>query len=344
MNYTVRQLAEIVHGTVVGNADLVIHAASTLQEAKPGDITFVENAKYMARLPQSKASAAIVPPNTPQNGKVLIHAADPLMAFVAVVQHFQNARAPEPTGIDPRAIVDSRAKIGTEPSIQAFAAVGAETMIGNRCRLHHGVVVGRNCRIGNDVVLFPHVVLYDGTILGDRVIIHANCVIGADGFGYRFNQGRHVKVPQLSYVQIGDDVEIGACSTIDRGAFEPTLIGEGTKIDNHVQVAHNCQIGKHNLLAALVGIGGSATTGDYVTLAGQVGVADHVHINERVTAAAQSGIIRTVPAGESMFGMPARPIREQRRICAVESKLPEMRRDLLRMKKMLGMKDEEQED
>ena len=144
-----------------------------------------------------------------------------------------------------------------------------------------GAVVGRNCRLGDDVTLHPHAVLYDDTVLGNRVIVHANAVIGADGFGYRMQDGRHVKMPQFGCVEIGDDVEIGAGTTIDRGTFQATRIGAGTKIDNLVQIGHNCQIGRHNLFVSQVGIAGSCSTGDYVVLAGQVGVADHVHIGDR---------------------------------------------------------------
>src|SRR5204862_5130966 len=152
-----------------------------------------------------------------------------------------------------------------------------------------GAVVGRDCRLGDDVTLYPNAVLYDGTVLGDRVIVHGNAVLGADGFGYRFHDGRHVKVPQLGHVEVGDDVEIGACTTIDRGTFQATRIGAGTKIDNLVQVGHNCQIGQHNILVSQVGIAGSTTTGNYVVMAGQVGVADHLHIGDGASLGAQSG-------------------------------------------------------
>src|SRR5262249_52828282 len=152
------------------------------------------------------------------------------------------------------------------------------TSLGARCHVHPHVVIGRGCKIGDDVVLYPGCVIYDGTVLGDRAIIHANAVLGADGFGYRFQAGKHVKVPELGHVEVGDDVEIGACTTIDRGTFQATRIGTGTKIDNLVMIAHNCRIGRHNMLVSQVGIAGSCNTGDHVVMAGQVGVADHVTI------------------------------------------------------------------
>jgi UDP-3-O-[3-hydroxymyristoyl] glucosamine N-acyltransferase len=191
------------------------------------------------------------------------------------------------------------------------------------------------------VTLFPNAVLYDGTVLGNRVIVHANAVLGADGFGYRLQDGRHVKAPQLGHVEVGDDVEVGACTTIDRGTFEPTRIGEGTKIDNLVQVAHNCRIGRHNLLVSQLGIAGSSSTGDYVVMAGQVGVRDHVHIGDGALIGARAGVARDVAAGERMLGAPATPEREQKRILMSLEKLPEIRKDVHRIKQHLGIKDEE---
>src|SRR5204862_8014669 len=170
---------------------------------------------------------------------------------------------------------------------------------------HSGGALGRFCRLGDDVTIYPNAVLYDATEVGHRVVIHANAVLGADGFGYRLQNGRHAKVPQLGHVEIGDDVEIGACTTIDRGTFQATTIGEGTKIDNLVQVAHNCQIGKHNLFVSQMGIAGSSTTGDYVVIAGQAGITDHVHIGTGAVIGAKSGVTKDVTAGQRTLGAPA---------------------------------------
>lgn len=340
MTVTVRQLAELVHGSVLGNGDLVIQSARPLPEAGPGDITFVENDAYLPKLHQSHASAAVVLPHLPLNGKALIQVSDPLAAFVTIVQHLQGKTAPTPIGIDPRAVVHSSVQVGTAPSIHALAVIGENTVIGDRCQIHPGVVIGKNCRLGDDVVLYPNAVLYDDIVLGDRVIIHANCVLGADGFGYRFQQGRHVKVLQLGNVIIGSDIEIGACSTVDRGAFEPTTVGDGTKIDNLVQIAHNCKIGKHNLFAAQAGIAGSCTTGNYVTLAGQAGVKDHIAIGAGAIVCAQTGVGHDIGPGECELGSPSRPLSVQKRVIAVMDKLPEIRRDVQRIKKHLGLKEE----
>jgi UDP-3-O-[3-hydroxymyristoyl] glucosamine N-acyltransferase len=339
---TLRQLAELVHGQVCGNADLVLHAARPLGEAQPGDITFIENDKHAHHLAQCRASAAVVSVTLPvPDGLAVIRVADPLGAFVEIVRHLQGRAEPPPHGIDPRAVVHPTAQIGPEPSVFPLAAVGEGTVIGARCRIHTNAVIGRHCRLGDDVLVYPNAVLYDGTVVGNRVIIHANAVLGADGFGYRFQGGRHVKVPQLGHVEVGDDVEIGACTTIDRGTFQATRVGEGTKIDNLVQVGHNCHIGRHNLLVSQMGIAGSSSTGDYVVIAGQVGIADHVRIGDRVLIGAKAGVTKDVPAGERMLGAPATPEREQKRILMSLEKLPEIRRELRRLKQHLGITDEE---
>jgi UDP-3-O-[3-hydroxymyristoyl] glucosamine N-acyltransferase len=343
VSVTLRQLAELVHGETCGDPDLVLHAARPLGEAQPGDITFIENARHAHHLELSRASAVVVPLDLPvPAGLAVVRVADPLGAFVTIVRHLHGREEPPPLGIDPRAIVHPGARLGPDPSIYPLATVGEGTVIGARCRIHSSVVVGRYCRLGDDVVLYPNVVLYDDCVLGDRVIVHANAVIGADGFGYRFQDGRHVKVPQLGTVEIGDDVEIGACTTVDRGTFQATRVGEGTKIDNLVQVGHNCRIGKHNLLVSQMGIAGSSSTGDYVVIAGQAGIADHIRIGDRVQIGAKAGITRDVPADQRMLGTPATPEREQKRIVISLQKLPELRRELRRLKQHLGIQDDQE--
>ncbi len=337
MSVTVRHLAELVQGQVEGDAEQLIHAARPLGDCRPGDITFVDDEKHAGRLHGCRASAAVVPAGVIANGLTVIRVADPLTAFVAVVRRLQGKAEPPPHGIDPRAVVHPTARIGPDPSIHPLAVVGEGSVVGARCRVHSGAVVGRDCRLGDDVTLYPNAVLYDGTVLGDRAIVHANAVLGADGFGYRLHDGRHAKVPQLGYVEVGADVEIGAGTTIDRGTFDATRVGEGTKIDNLVMVGHNCQIGRHNLFVSQVGVAGSCTTGDYVVMAGQVGIADHVHIGDHAMLGAQCGVMRDIPAGERVLGAPAMPEREQKRIFISLTKLPDLCRDVKRIKEHLGL-------
>jgi UDP-3-O-[3-hydroxymyristoyl] glucosamine N-acyltransferase len=336
---TLQQLAEMVRGEVVGDGATSIRAARTLTEAQDGDITFVEDERHAPALHQSRASAVVAPPGISVNGRPSIRVADALVAFAAIVRHLHGRAELPPHGIDPLASVHPTVTTGDSPSVYPFAVIGEGTVLGARCRIHSGVVIGRFCRLGDDVTLYPNVVVYDGAVLGDRVMVHANSVIGADGFGYRLHDGRHIKVPQLGHVEIGDDVEIGACTTIDRGTFQATRIGTGTKIDNLVQVAHNCAVGSHNLLVSQMGMAGSSSTGDYVVVAGQVGIVGHVHIGHRAMIGAQAGVTKDVPAGQQMLGSPATPVHEQKRILVSLEKLPEIRREIRRIKQHLGLQD-----
>lgn len=341
MSLTVRQMAAWVSGEVVGNGDAEIEDARPLTEARPGHITFVEDDRYLDAWHHSPASAAVVLPHVPVNGRPLIRVRDPLMAFASIVKHLRGAAEPPRGSIHPSAQIHPTATVGADAEIGPFVVVGAGCVIGERATLQSGATLGKNCRVGNDVTLFPHVVLYDGTVLGDRVTIHANSVLGADGFGYRTQGGKHVKVPQLGYVEIADDVEIGACTTIDRGTFGPTRIGAGTKIDNLVMIAHNCQIGRHNLLVSQVGIAGSTTTGDYVVMAGQVGIADHLHIGDRAILGAKAGVHKDVSPDARMLGAPATPDREQMRMMMSVAKLPELLKDVRKIKQALGLEAKE---
>jgi UDP-3-O-[3-hydroxymyristoyl] glucosamine N-acyltransferase len=342
--FTVRELAELVGGEVVGDAGLTIQSARPLTDAAPGDITFLEDERYLVRFLACGAAVAIVGPGAhAPEGKTVIRVKEPLMAFIAVVQKLHPRPAAAFAGIHTTAAVHPTAKLAPDAAVGAYAVIGEGCVVGARARIFAGVVVGNYCTLGDDVTLYPHVVLYDSCALGNRVIIHANSVIGADGFGYRTVQGRHVKVPQLGRVEIADDVEIGACTTIDRATFGATRVGVGTKIDNLVMVGHNCQIGRHNLFVSQVGIAGSVTTGDYVVMAGQVGIADHLHIGDRSLLGAKAGVHKDVPPDQRMLGAPATPDKEQMRIMMSLEKLPEIRKDLKRIKQHLGLTDDEKD-
>lgn len=346
MQITVTRLAELVQGRVHGGERTIV-AARPMNDAGPDDITFIESDHHLRHLKKCRAHTALVSAalarrrqelrNSDGTPLTLIEVNDPLTAFVTIVRHLHGQVVESPPGIDPRAVIHPSARIGPEAALHPFVIVGDGSVLGARCRLYSGAVVGRNCRLGDDVVLHPHVVLYDGTVLGNRVIVHAHAVLGADGFGYRSQNGKHVKMPQLGNVEVGDDVEIGAGTTIDRGTFQATRIGAGTKIDNQVQIGHNCQIGKHNLFVSQVGIAGSCRTGDYVVMAGQVGVADHVHIDDQAVIGARSGVVRHVLAGERLLGAPAKPLSEEKRILLSLGRLPELCRDVRQIKHYLGL-------
>lgn len=326
------ELASLISGQVVGDGDFPIVGAATLAEVGPGQITFVDKIEKAAKLEGTAASAAVVPLGfTPTGDLPVIQVKDVQAAFQQIVAHFHPRRVRARVGISPQAAVSPKAKLAADVDVYPFATIEADVEIGAGATIHSGVRILAGCRIGAGVTIYPNAVLYDGTIVGARAVIHAGAVLGADGFGYRVVDGKHKLGPQFGHVEIGADVDVGANTTIDRGAYGATLIGEGTKIDNQVMVGHNCRIGRHNMLCSQVGIAGSTTTGDYVVMAGQVGVADHVHIGKGSILGAMSGISKDVPDGSRMFGAPAIPERDQKLQWAALSKLPEMRRQLKKL-------------
>ncbi len=330
---TVEQLAALVHGRLVGDGNVSIQSARPVGEAGPGDITFVDDERYARMLRTSPASAAIVGPHfrkfTPSDRDLpVIEVDDPRSAFVAVRTHLKGGEKARWVGIHPLAFVSATAKIGQGVAIYPFVVVGDDAEVGDGTTLKPHVVVGDRCVLGRDVVLHPHVVLYEGVTLGDRVEVHSGTVIGADGFGYKVIEGRHVKSPQIGTVEIHADVEIGANCAVDRGTFEATVLGEGTKLDNLVMVGHNNKIGKHNLLCGQVGIAGSCKTGDYVVMGGQAGIKDHIEIGDHAIVGAQAGVHRPIPEKGQVLGTPAYPARGQRKVYQLTLRLPEIYHEL----------------
>ena len=338
---TVEELAALVRGRLVGDGSVPIHSARPVREAGPGDITFIENERYAKMLRSSPASAAIVGPHfkrvPAEHPLPVIEVEDPIVAFLAVRSHLRGALKPRWAGVHPQAFVAPTARIGADVAIYPFAYVGDEAVIGDGVTLHPGAVIGDRCRVGRDSVIHPNAVLYADVTLGERVEVHSGTVLGGDGFGYRLIDGKHVKIPQTGRVEVGDDVEIGANCTIDRATFEATRIGEGTKIDNLVMIGHNNQIGRHNLLCGQVGIAGSCKTGDYVVMAGQAGIKDNTVIGDRAIVNAQAGVHRNIPADQQVFGTPAIPVREQRRIFQMIARLPEMHRQLRELSAQIAL-------
>jgi UDP-3-O-[3-hydroxymyristoyl] glucosamine N-acyltransferase len=325
---TLNEIAEWVGGQIVGDQTLIIQDALPLQDATQNCITLADNAKYADRVERSPALAVVVPKNFPVGTKTLLIVDKPHATFEAIISKLRPQSASHFTGIHPAANVDPSARVGSGTVIQPGANIAANVSIGQRCTIYSGVNIMAGCHVGDDCTLYPNVTLYPATILRDRVLIHAGATLGAFGFGYRMVDGRHERTAQLGWVQIESDVEIGAGTTIDRGTFGATRIGEGTKIDNQVQIGHNCHIGKHNLLCAQVGIAGSCTTGDYVVMAGQVGIKDHLNVADRVVIGAQSGVMQDIEAGLVMLGSPAMQHKQTMKQIAATTRLPEMRRQL----------------
>ncbi len=333
MQATLAELAALVGGQIVGDGQLLILGAATLRDADAGQITLVDKVEKSHLLEDCRAAAVVAPAGFAARRLPAIQVADVHGAFAAIVQFFAPPRQRLRAGVSPLAVISPTAELGPDVDVHPFATVGEGVSIGTGSTIHSGVHIMAGSRIGENVTIFPNAVLYEDTVVGPRCVIHANAVLGAYGFGYGMADGRHVLSAQLGNVVLGADVEIGAASTIDRGTYGPTVIGEGTKIDDLVMVAHNCRIGRHNMLCSQVGIAGSTTTGDYVVMAGQVGVRDHVHVGDRAVLGAMAGVTNDVPAGSRMIGIPATPEREQKVKQAAFSKLPEMRRQLKQLQR-----------
>jgi UDP-3-O-[3-hydroxymyristoyl] glucosamine N-acyltransferase len=341
MPTTLGELARLVGGALWGDAELEVTGAATLGLARASEITLADHPDRDRELAASPAAAVIASPDVECSGKPAIVVKQVHEAFAEVVRHFRPPRSRKPIGVSPLAVVSPSATLAADVEVHPTATIGDDVEIGAGTIIHAGVHIMPGCVIGAGATLFPNVVLYENTRVGDRAIIHAGAVVGAYGFGYRQVDGRHQLSAQLGHVEIGCDVEIGAATTIDRGTYGPTVIGAGTKIDNLVMIAHNCRLGRHNLICSQVGIAGSTTTGDYVIMAGQVGVRDHVHIGDRAVLCSQAGVPNDVGPGEEVLGSPAAPLRQAKLQMAAVSKLPEMRRQFRAMQRQFDEMREE---
>jgi UDP-3-O-[3-hydroxymyristoyl] glucosamine N-acyltransferase len=319
------ELSKRLNCKLVGDPEVEIRGISEIQTAKEGDITFLTNPRYRKFLRESKASAVILGAEVPGLKMSQLVCDEPYVALAKAVALFYPEIHPE-FKVSERAVVASSAKLGSECYIGDYAFVGENTVIGERVRIFPHVYIGSNCVVGDDTVIFPHVTVYDGTRIGKRVRIHAGAVIGSDGFGFAFSrrEKKFYKIPQRGNVIVEDDVEIGANTTIDRGTIGSTIIGEGSKIDNLVQIGHNVKVGKFCTVVSQVGISGSARLGNFVTLAGKVGVAGHIEIADRVTVAAKAGVTKNIKKAGTYAGFPARPHKEWRKIQALIDRLPEL--------------------
>ena len=330
MKFTVREIAEQVGGEVVGDGGIELAGFAQADAAKPGDLTFAENEKYFRLAEKSRASAILAPEEFASEAKPVIRVTNARIAFARVLPLLfpQKEFAP---GIHPSAVIAESAQVDNSAHIGPNCVIGENAVIGRQAILEANCIVGDQSSLGQAVRLFPNVTIYPQSRIGDRVRIHSGSVIGSDGYGYVFDRDHHRKIPQVGGVVIGDDVEIGANCTIDRGALGNTVIGEGTKIDNLVQIAHNVVIGNHCLLVAQNGIGGSTKVGEYTTLAGQVGVVGHIEIGPKSVVAAKAGVLNNIDGGKQYMGFPAIPDREAKRQIIALKKLPEL---IKRIKKL----------
>jgi UDP-3-O-[3-hydroxymyristoyl] glucosamine N-acyltransferase len=331
---TSAQIAQQLDGEIVGDGSLSLTGLAPADRARPGELTFAENEAYFAAAEKSQASAVLVAGPFESSSKALIRVADVRLALARVLPLFFQ---PEelPRGIHPSAVIADTARIDPTAHVGANCVLGARVSVGARSVLMGGNHVGADCKIGDEVHLFPNVVLYRQTQVGHRVTIHAGTVIGSDGFGYVLDQGRHRKLLHLGNVILHDDVEIGANAAIDRGALGSTVIGQGTKIDNLVHVAHNVVIGRHCLILGQVGFAGSTTLGDYVVVASQSGIADHLKLGNQAVVGAKSGVMRDVADGGRVLGIPAAPDRQAKRQMIALQQLPDLLRRTRELEKQV---------
>ena len=330
---TLQELAHLVDGEVIGDGEHTVYGLNGLDLADAREITFVTDAKSAGQMAASKAGAFIVSKDITCGDRPCIRVRDAYLAS-AVIHNYLLGQDFQATGIDPTAHIGQECQIPEEVAIGPLVAVGDGVVIGKRVTLKPGVVIGNDVVIGDDCQINANVTIADGCILGRRVIVHSGTVIGSDGYGYATDEkGRHVKRPQVGIVRIEDDVEIGANVCIDRAAFGQTHIKSGVKIDNLVQVAHNVVVGENSLLVAMTGIAGSTTLGRNVVLGAQTGVTGHIHLADGSMAAGKSGIHTNLKKGAVVGGIPAIDIKTWGRATAVFSRLPQMFRELRRLKK-----------
>jgi UDP-3-O-[3-hydroxymyristoyl] glucosamine N-acyltransferase len=335
VSFTVAEIAEQVRGEVVGDGTIILTGFAQADAAKDSDLTFADKETYFAAAEQGSAGAILVSGPFTSSKKPLIRVANARVAMARLLPIFFPV-GQHPQGVHPSAVIEPLAKVHSSAHIGPHCVVGAGAEIGARSALMGGNHLGQDVRIGEDVCLFPNAVVYARSVIGDRVTIHSGTVIGSDGYGYVFDEGRHRKVLQVGNVVIHDDVEIGANCTIDRAALGSTVIGAGTKIDNLVHVAHNVVMGRHCLVMGQAGFAGSTQLGDYTVIASQSGIAGHLKLGKQSTVGAKSGVMRDIPDGGTVLGYPAAPEKEAKRQWAGVQLLPRLVRRVNALEKILA--------
>lgn len=336
--FTLGELAERVGARVVGDAARRVRAVATLARAGADDLSFLTNPRYREQAEASRAGALLVPAGQAFAGRDLLEHAEPYFALAQLLGLLHPAPAAEP-GVHSTAVVGGGGRIDPGATVGAYAVLGERVEVGPGAVIGPLAVLGNDVRIGAGSVVHAQAVLYDGTWVGERCVVHSGVVLGSDGFGFATHRGRHVKVPQVGRVVVEDEVEIGANTTVDRAMLDETRIGQGSKIDNLVQLGHNVRLGKGCLLVSQVGISGSTVLGDYVVIAGQSGAAGHLTLGDGVRVAAKSAVFKDAAAGEQLAGIPAVPAARWRRQQAAAGKLDELRKRVAALERRLARLD-----
>jgi UDP-3-O-[3-hydroxymyristoyl] glucosamine N-acyltransferase len=332
MKKTLKEIARIVNGELVGDPAISISGVSGIKEAKKGEITFLANRRYAPLIEETQASAIVTPLDIASAPKPIIRTKDPSLAFAQIASLWHPMVVKHPKGIHKTAVVAKTAKIGRGVALGPYVVVEDHAKIGADTVIYSGCFIGYESTIGSKCIFYPHVSIRERVSIGNRVFIQSGSVIGSEGFGYTEVDGKYQLIPQVGTVVVEDDVEIGANVTIDRARFDKTLIGKGTKIDNLVQIAHNVVIGEHSIIVAQAGISGSTHIGRHVTIAGQAGLVGHIEIGDNAILAAQAGITKSVPPNTMVSGYPARPHQEAMKVYAAMQRLPEMVKTLNELK------------
>lgn len=323
MNVTVGEIAAQVGGSVIGDESVRLTGLNGIRQAGEGELSFISSARYMRYLDESKAAALLVPPSIREACMPLIQVADPYAAFLSVLDRFLPPRAAHPQGIHPSAVIGENVVLGRNVALDAHVTIASNAVLGDNVCLYAGVYIGHRARIGSDTVIFPNVSILEGVVVGARCTIHSGTVIGSDGFGYAPGPDGPRKIPQVGNVILGDDVEVGANTAIDRATFGSTIIGSGTKIDNLVQIGHNVEMGSACIICGNAGISGSAILGNGVTIAAAAGVAGHLEIGDGAVVAGLSGVTKSIEPGKVVSGFPAIDHDRDKRIVVSMRHLPD---------------------
>ena len=338
MTFTAKQIADFLHGEVTGNPDVSVSSFSKIEEGRPGTLTFLGNPKYTHFIYETAAEIVLVNSDFVSDKPInatLIKVPNAYAALASLMAMVEQQK-PVKEGVSALAFVSDTALTGEEIYVGEFAYIGEEARIGNNCKIYPQVYVGDNVQMGDNCVLYPGVKIYHDCVIGNNCIVHAGAVIGADGFGFSKQEEIYRKIPQIGNVIIEDDVEIGANTTIDRAVMGSTIIHSGVKLDNLIQIAHNCEVGENTVMAAQVGVAGSTKIEESCVFGGQVGIGGHITIGKKSQIGAQSGIISNTKEGSEVMGSPAFPVKSFLKSSIITPKLPEMYRRLNAMEKELA--------